>query len=314
MVNILPSVPESKPVAILTDSWYFRLGRAPKIISRFLPKNEDILLIEALKKRKIHAEHVVWNQPKIDWKKYQAFVVRSTWDYHKSKESVSNFLATLKGIDLLQIPILNPRSTLEWNIDKTYLKKLSERGVPIVDTIWLKKKDLASLEMVIKTKGWSDCVIKPVISASGMHTRKFHAKEAAKMAMELSSLDIDRWMVQPFMSEIVEEGEKSFIFIQNKFSHCVLKKPSKGSFLVQGGTVNKIEPSADLIKQAEKMLTLANQETLYARVDVIQQKDKLRLMELELIEPALYLHLDEKAADRFAAAISSALNHYSRFT
>lgn len=273
------------------------------------PASDDLILVKALNELGISSEIVAWNS-RTDWKKYNICVIRSTWDYHKSKENISKFLTVMERIEKQGISLLNPYATIKWNIDKIYLKELSDNGVPVVDTIWLEQKELVSLEKLIENKGWKDCVIKPTISAGGMLTKKFNVKDSPKIIDELlkASNVVDRWMVQPFMEEIITEGEKSFIFIQNRFSHCVLKKPSKDSILVQKGTVSKIHPSPEVIAQAERILNLANQQTLYARVDVIEKNNQLLLMELELIEPCLYLYLDEAAPHKLALAIRESVN------
>lgn len=280
------------------------------IINKFIPArftNDDLILMKALDEIGIKSEINSWSSA-ADWKKFKACIIRSTWDYHKSRENTAKFLSVLAHIERIGVSLLNPYATIQWNIDKIYLKELADKGIQVVETIWLNQQDLTSLEQKVIEKGWKDCVIKPSISASGMLTKKFTIEESANICHELQAIrEVDRWMVQPFMDEIITEGEKSFIFIKNRFSHCVLKKPSQKSILVQKGTVTKIEPSQNLVIQAEKILKLANQQTVYARVDVIEKNGQLILMELELIEPSLYLSMDELAPRRLALAIQDSI-------
>jgi hypothetical protein len=56
------------------------------------------------------------------------------------------------------------------------------------------------------------------------------------------------------------------------------------------------------------VLTAAGAEqATYARVDGYLDHGRLVLMELELIEPQLYLDLEPEAASRFARAVAAAL-------
>jgi len=114
-------------------------------------------------------------------------------------------------------------------------------------------------------------------------------------------------MIQEFLEVIRIGGEWSFIFFDGHFSHAVLKKPQEGDFRVQddfGGTVFRQEPGECLIKQAEAILRVIDEVPLYARVDAIEIDEKLILMELELIEPVLFLEMNEEAPMRFAKAIT----------
>jgi hypothetical protein len=115
-------------------------------------------------------------------------------------------------------------------------------------------------------------------------------------------------LIQKFIPEIRTNGEWSFIFFAGRFSHAVLKQPKEGDFRVQqrfGGYLNRTSPSACLIRQSQRIVALVGQPILFARVDGIEIEGELHLMELELIEPSLFLGEEPSSAQRFADAIVS---------
>ena len=113
-------------------------------------------------------------------------------------------------------------------------------------------------------------------------------------------------LVQKFLPEVMDDGEWSIVFLQDTYSHAVRKRPRPGEFLVQeeyGGTAERAEPSPDMLETARRAVAAVGNATLYARVDGVVTGGELQLMELELIEPWLYLSNDPGAAQRFAEAI-----------
>jgi glutathione synthase/RimK-type ligase-like ATP-grasp enzyme len=114
-------------------------------------KEDDNLLIKALQKQQIDARSVIWDDPQNNWKDYQAMLVFSTWDYHTDKFNF--FLQTLSEIEKQGIPLLNPLGTIRWNASKVYLKKLAEKGVKVIDSIYLSSKDLKNLPNLLEKYG-----------------------------------------------------------------------------------------------------------------------------------------------------------------
>lgn len=232
---------------------------------------DDRLLRDALVRRGDRVDAVAWDDPNIAWNDYDAIVVRSTWDYHKRVDEFRAWIDSLNGARLW-----NPASVLRWNIHKSYLLDLQARGVPIVPTL-----------LVPRGEGF---IVKPAVSATAFRTELHHA-------------DTDL-LVQPFVPEIVQDGELSFIFLGREFSHAVRKRPGNGDFRVQtdfGGSAVPFDAPRDLIAQAEAIAAHLGEQWLYARVDCIVRNDQLVLMELEATEPSLFL--DEVSAERFADAI-----------
>lgn len=282
-------------------------------------KTGDLKLIEELKKYQINVDHVIWNQD-IDLKKYKAVVVRSTWDYFISKENYNAFLLLLSKIDSMGIKIFNSYELIKWNSDKKYLKEMADKGISTISSLWVTKEELVQLPDLLNSRNWSTCVIKPAISGGGRNTRKFKVADIEQMIKEVKDLDVEQWIVQPFMQEI-EDGEESYIFINQKFSHAVLKKPAKNNFLVQsfhGGTVTKIEPSQASIEKISKVVKMIEPSPLFVRVDVLPQQNlqnqteyDYKLMEIELIEPDLFSALHLTVEEKIAEAIKHLLFSHS---
>jgi glutathione synthase/RimK-type ligase-like ATP-grasp enzyme len=154
-------------------------------------------------------------------------------------------------------------------------------------------------------RGWSEAVIKPIVSAGGFRTRRVARAEAEAAQAAAGAAEL---IAQPFLPEIQSEGEWSFVFFRNEFSHAVIKRPATGKFLCQadhGGSVEVAHPTPAELDQARRALAFERAETLYARVDMIPVGGRLLLGELELIEPSLFFAADPKAAGRFVEAFAA---------
>lgn len=274
-------------------------GRAPALAP------DDQLLVPALNALDVLAEPVVWSSHAM-WTAYDAVIIRSCWDYHLHSDA---FHVWLDKLEKAGVPIWNPASLVRWNSDKKYLNDLAARAVPTIETIFVKRGRTAEVEKIIGERGWAKVVIKPAISASGFETYAIDAPiddlSRATIARVASSGDV---LVQPFAEEIPRDGELSFVFLDGEFSHAALKRAATatGEFRVQtehGGTVDRISPATDLVEQAAKCLSVLPTMPLYARVDGIRRNDRFVLMELELIEPNLFLDLEPTAPGRLARGI-----------
>lgn len=249
------------------------LKRVALVTWRGLPDlaPDDRLLRDALVRRGIDARAEVWDDPRVDWRAFDAIVLRSTWDYHKRAEEFRAWIDALDGL-----PLWNPPEILRWNIHKSYLLELESRGVPIVPTLLV--------------RGGEGFIVKPAVSATAFRTER-HA----------AGCDL---LVQPFVPEIARDGELSFVFLGRAYSHAVRKRPRGGDFRVQpdfGGTVEPFDPPPGLIDQAARIAATLGRRWLYARVDCVVRDGRLMLMELEATEPSLFL--DEVLAERFADAL-----------
>lgn len=268
---------------------------------------DDRWLLDALASRGVRAVPVIWDDPRVDWMAFRAVVIRSCWDYYLRH---ADFLAWVARLEAAAVPLWNPPSVLRWNAEKTYLCELARRGVSVIPTRLVERGEDVSLASVLDAQGWERAVVKPTISAAAHDT--WCTSRASAVGDEprfQGMLAAGRVLVQPFVEAVRDDGELSMLFFGGAFSHAVRKVPRSGDFRVQaehGGTSEACEPSADVIAQAEAVLGAGlpgMRECLYARVDGCVVNGRFTLMELELLEPALFLGAHPAAPDRFAKAL-----------
>ena len=269
--------------------------------------DDDRLLAASLRERGARTTAVVWSDPDIDWSAFDAIVVRSCWDYFLRADE---FFQWLSHLECSGAHVLNPARTLRWNAEKTYLRELDSAGIPVVPTHWMALGATESLTALRRRTGWSELVVKPAISGSAHETWRSSPGEEHRDDERLAAMTAAGCvLVQPLVDVIADDGEWSLVFIDGEYSHAVLKRPRSGDFRVQiehGGSVASAEPGATLVAQARAALraaTAEGAEMLYARVDGCVVDDELLLMELELIEPVLFLGTSPGAADRLADAV-----------
>ena len=268
---------------------------------------DDRLLIDPLAERGIMAEPAIWDDSAVQWESFDAVIIRSCWDYHLKPERFLRWIASLMEA---RIPLWNPGTLVRWNANKTYLLDLDAKGVATVPTIWPAPGDRVTLNDKLRELGWTKAVVKPRISATAHRTQLVtidNADSAQSLFDELR--DGAGVMVQKFMDSIVEEGEWSLLFFDRQFSHAVVKTPKPGDFRVQndfGGSERIADPPAHVLQSATRILDIV-EPTVYARVDGVVDGQQFRLMELELIEPMLFLAAHPEAPVRFADAIAKKL-------
>jgi glutathione synthase/RimK-type ligase-like ATP-grasp enzyme len=254
--------------------------------------------------RGVEVVPALWDDPAIDWAAFDAVVLRSMWDYHRR---IQEFRAWLDKLESAGARVWNPVSVVRWNMDKNYLRELGEAGRAIAPSAWFRAGDEADLAKLMQTKAWSKVVMKPIVSAAAENTYSTATSDVATVQSKMNELlRSGGVVVQEFMPEVQEQGEWSMIFFDKQFSHAALKKPAQGDFRSQrlyGGTTEAAFPSDALIAQAKSFVDQVPERLLYARVDGIVRDGKLYLMELELIEPFLFLQYSEAAPARFADAI-----------
>lgn len=224
------------------------------------------------------------------------------WGYHLRHVEWLSFLDRAEAEGW---PMRNPPELLRWNSDKAYLRELEAKGIAAVPTLEVDHLNEAALTAAHGVLGAAEVVIKPPVSAAAWGT--FRLKAGEPVPEEVHG---HRMLVQPWLGSVVEEGEYSLIFFGGRFSHCVAKRPKAGDFRVQpdhGGTTVEAELPDGALSLAEAALAQAPTAATYARVDLIRGRNgELQLMELELIEPALFLQCVPAATQRFAAAILAA--------
>lgn len=283
--------------------------------------DDDRLLLDALHARGVPTSVRVWSDADA-WNGAPALVViRSCWDYHTR---LDEFLAWLDALDAAGHVVRNPTSVLRWNARKRYLLALADAGIAIAPTIVLGAHDADSARartdaLVAEDRAtWEHVVVKPEVSASSFETWRTSLPlddfAARRLAGSLARRDL---LVQAFLPGIAERGEMSLVFLAGAFSHAVSKHPALGDFRVQaehGGHATTIMPEPMTLAWAERLLNvalplagIARRDLLYARVDALapapgSDADPM-LMELELVEPSLYLVHDVGAPERLADAI-----------
>ncbi|MEO0896546.1 MAG: hypothetical protein AAFY71_09125 [Bacteroidota bacterium] len=254
-----------------------------------------------------HVVPIVWDERPLedlfdDLSKADNLIVRTIWGYHEQAE---RYLHMLAYIEEAEIPIWNTVEVLRWNMDKKYLASLPDRGIPIVPTYYIQSSD--QLEEVYTDSDWEHVVIKPTISAGSKSTWRSHKD---KLKEDQSRLDLliqeSDFMVQPFLPEIIHDGEYSYLFFSNGYRYAVRKQPIEGDYRVQvqfGGNYQIHQASREEWSQLSMIRDSLELDFLYVRIDGVWLGSEFHVMEVEMIEPDLYLAVHPEGIEQFAKAI-----------
>jgi glutathione synthase/RimK-type ligase-like ATP-grasp enzyme len=281
-------------------------ARVAFVTYRGLPdlNDDDRHAVAAVTGLGLRVDAVCWDDPNADWLAYAAVVLRSTWDYYLR---VAEFHAWIDRMDALGARLWNPPRILRWNTDKRYLARVSHPRLTPPPTAILDRGSGVDLRDLLHVRGWDEAVIKPTISADGFSTECTSRDRAASDQPVLDAMlargDV---LIQQLVPEIRTNGEISMMFFGGAFSHAVSKRPQPGEFRVQermGGRITRTDPPLTLIDDARELLETWAPGSLYARVDAVQAGDRFVLMEVELVEPSLYLAHDPPSAGAFALAV-----------
>jgi len=248
---------------------------------------------------------VSWRQTEIPWDHFEVVIIRSTWDYWND---VPAFLEVLTQVNRVT-RLANPLDIVHWNLAKTYMVDLQGKSIGIVPTVWPDTIQQRSFPALFEQLDSDELVIKPVIGANGEDAFRVSRSDSQEQLARVAGCFRDRRaMVQCSMSRILTEGEFSLFFFNGEFSHAILKKPAKSEFRSQeerGAHVERILPENDLLVRGQQALDALSAIPLYARIDFVRDdKEDFLVMELELIEPSMYLRTDPDAPMRFARAIN----------
>jgi len=269
---------------------------------------DDRLLTEALGALGYAAQRVAWDRPE-DWSQFAGIVLRSPWNY---VDRLSQFRGWLEQVSTVNV-VINHRALVEWNLKKTYLAELAESGVAVVPTLYTKlEAGPKTLTEISDEMGWNEVVVKPVVSASSRDTYRVDRSTFESFEVDWARLCRKQaMMIQPFRESIVDFGELSLVFFAGEFSHAIHKRGAAGEFRVQqefGGSYRVIEPGTAMLRLADCVLQTLPQPPSYCRIDLVRDlSGAFELIELELIEPELWLREQPEAPARFAQAIADSL-------
>jgi len=254
----------------------------------------EALLVKALLARGARPEWVVWNDPGVDWTAYALIVLRCTWDY---PDHVDDFRAWVRSA-AVATRLVNTPTLVLGNLHKGYLADLGELAVPTVVVPAGMTIELARLR-------WPSSVVKPAIGAGGVGAVR-EAQQSDLDALTLGPAGPVDAVVQPYLWDVEHRGEVSVVCIGGEPTHAVQKMPAAGEFRIHdhwGGTAELVEPDAAVVDVARATLATLRSTPLYARVDVLSDGDGPRVVELELVEPYLYLEMAPEAAERLAGQV-----------
>ena len=266
---------------------------------------DDDLAIPYLNDLGWQVSTIPWQTKNVDWDQFDCVIVRSTWDY---QDDLPAFQTRLQTINQSKAVLANPLHVMMWNTEKTYLRDLQSQGVAIVPTQFDAVVTESAINSYFDHFDCDELVLKPHVGGSASHTYRLKRGEVeGKMPAFCTSFQNRPFMAQPFLNEIVTEGEFSLFFFNGQLSHTMLKTPAPENFRVQeefGSQLQLVEPESRLLQTANDVLSAIDTHLLYARVDFVRDAGSgFSLMELELIEPGLYLRMASHAPLQFAKAI-----------
>lgn len=226
-----------------------------------------------------------------------------TWGYY---ERHADWLAATTLWGGAGVRIANPASVLGWNSDKAYLRRLEAAGIPIPPTAWSEQVTQAEVDAAFDRFGTDTLVVKPTVSGGAWKTVKISRGEPLTDAPDGAA------MIQPFLPELVADGELSLLFFGGQLSHAVIKTARAGDFRIQsqyGGSYSHVaKPPAGAVELARRVLAAIEEPLLYARIDMVQSAAGWVLMEAELVEPDFYLSQAPDGGRLFAEAVRARLS------
>ncbi|HEY9733515.1 MAG TPA: hypothetical protein V6C89_16470 [Drouetiella sp.] len=258
---------------------------------------DDRLVASELTKRGFECKIADWRDQSVDWSNAGICVLRSTWDYHLHYDEFLSWVAKVSA----QTTVWNNAELVRWNSNKTYLFDLNDAGIPIVPTVLFKQNDKSNLSEVMDERGWVRGILKPIVGLSTFGVCQVEKNlDASQEQLErmLKTFDV---LLQPFIETVHERGERALVFIGQEYSHTIRKSAFQP--LAQAGEAGETLEQADReeLNLARRVLEEVKTPCAFARVDLIRdQRGKDLLMELELVEPSLYLQMYPRAISKFA--------------
>lgn len=290
-------------VAYLSCRTYRGAPIAPGAVPPLEEKSRELILAAGAE-RGITFDVLAWDEPGLETRGYEAAVIRTTWDYHERPEQ---FLSTLERFEQSGLQVLNSSAIVRWNMRKTYLQEL---GPSAIETIWAEKADAVTVAQAFDELGAAEIVVKPQVGAGSIRTVRL--RRNAWSEADLIDAPLGAAMIQPFLRAIETEGERSLFWFGGKFSHAIRKVPQSGSWLanIPGKTSFVAEqPPSVAMEAAEAARARSPKGLLYVRIDLVLGDDgKWRVIEIEAIEPYLFLDFAPEGARFFVDAIAGVLS------
>jgi len=273
-------------IAYLTGRSYRGQTLAPGALPPL--EREDFPLIEAAGMREgVRFELRYWDDPDLGGGDFDAALVRSCWDYTMQS---GRFVATLARHEASGLPVINPASVIRWNADKTYLQALQAAEAPVIPTMWVDRLDASGVARAFDDFDAVEIVVKPQVGAGSQGTIRLRRNSWSEA--DLIAGPQGPAMAQPFYPAIETEGEMSLFYFGGSRAHAVRKTPPPGGWFANAMDARfaGCEASAEAQAIAEAALAAAPEGVVYARVDLVRDPaGGLRVIELELIEPYLFL-------------------------
>lgn len=287
-----------------------------------LALDEDMpALLLALRSQGTTVDTPFWDDPEVDWSRYDVAVLRSTWDY---ADRLDEFLDWAERCSE-RTRLVNPPAIVRWNTDKHYLVHLAHAGVPVVPTRFVEPGMDATAELsrfldgatgaftVGRCGPFEQFVVKPSIGAGSRDAARYRRADRQRAEAHVARLlDAGRSvMLQPYLARVDERGETAVIYIGGRYSHAIRKGPllRLDDALVAGlfapEQISQREPDAEERRVADAAFRACTlEQPLYARMDLIHDDHgRPVVLEVELTEPSLFFVHAPEAAGRFAEAL-----------
>ena len=260
----------------------------------------DRLYADALERLGCRVVGAPWDGPREAFAGADAVVLRSTWGYYRALKAFRDWTEAMAAATRL----FNPIALVRWNLRKDYVGKLAAAGIRVPQS-HVVACEAAAIDQVLADAGWEQAVVKPASGASGYSVelvkRATLAQQVAGLSDEARAAGV---VVQEFLPEIAQ-GELSLVYFDGVFSHAIRKRPPPGEFRSNsryGPTRRAETPPASVQAQGAACLRALPEMPLYARVDGVVRDGQLIVIEVEVLEPALFMEFDPPSAERFAEA------------
>jgi hypothetical protein len=271
---------------------------------------DDQELLRALRRLGVPAEVAVWDDPAVDWSLAPVTVIRSVYDYHLRH---AEFIAWIDRVTPLT-SLYNPPEIIRWNSHKSYLDRIADMGFPIIPTEWVSKDRPVDLATVMLERRWTQVVVKPAVSASAHGTVKVTQQNLDEGQRHLIGLTrCGDALIQPYLREFSTVGETSVIWLGGEQTHGVRRPSGMDTPLEVAWAGAPRQPSEQELSLAGAVYQWITPAPLYARIDLLSTAEYgMLLLELELIEPALYLRHSPRYANQLASAIKRLVDRTAR--